>query len=478
MDTRLEQDSLGSLNLPKKQLWGIHTQRALENFAQDGPPAHFEIIQAMAAIKKSAARVNAGLGYLDSSQSEAIIAAAQDIQEGLYREAFPLPALQGGAGTSLHMNINEVLANLALIRLGHNPGDYHVIHPHDDVNRFQSTNDVFPSAVKMAAIKLIQGLAEELAALQTSLQQKEKEFSAVLKVGRTQLQDAMPMTLGQEFGAWSEALARDRWRVVKSQERLRSLNLGGTAIGTGTGAPRVFIYRLSEAVQQETGMGLSRSENTIDATQNMDCFVEVSGILKATAVNLIKISSDLRLLSSGPHSGLSEIILPARQAGSSLMPGKVNPVIAEFAGIAGMQVISLDSGISLASAMGQLELNAFLPLIAWNLLQSCKLLRDSVRSLRLYCIDGISARAEHCNSLLQDSDVLVTLLVPYTGYAAAADYLRSARAEGLPLRSYLEQNNIFSPQECQALFEGQSPISPGISGADALKDRLKQPRGA
>ncbi len=473
MNTRSEHDLIGELFLEENSYYGIHTARAMENFAQDGPRCHFEIIQAISLIKKAAAKVNAELGFLNQEKSQWIQDAADQIIAGEWRDQFPLPAIQGGAGTSLHMNVNEVIANLALEKANHVKGDYEYIHPNDDINRFQSTNDVYPSAVKIAAIRLMLELAEELSRLQSTLQEKETEFAGVIKTGRTQLQDAMPVTLGQEFGAWSEAVARDRWRVYKAEERLRSVNIGGTAIGTGTGAPKVFIYKLTEQIQQMTRLGISRAENTIDATQNMDMFVEVSGILKAVAVNFIKISSDIRLLSSGPHSGIGEINLPPRQAGSSLMPGKINPVIPEFAAQAGMQVIALDGGITQAAALGQLELNAFLPLIAHNLLQSIKLLRDASRSFREYCIQGITANAEHARDLLEHSDVLITLLLPYTGYEKAGEIIKAARSQNIPIRQYLEKQKLFSKEELAILFDSNSATSPGISGSEELKNRLK-----
>ncbi|MDP3050555.1 MAG: aspartate ammonia-lyase, partial [Eubacteriales bacterium] len=336
-----------------------------------------------------AAMANVEAGLLDDRRGAAITRAAEELAEGRWRDQIIVDALQGGAGTSTNMNVNEVLANRAIELLGGEKGDYRVIHPLDHVNLGQSTNDVYPTALRVAAIQQGRGLAQAMAELQGALQAKEKEFAAILKIGRTELQEAVPVTLGQEFGAWAEAIARDWWRLYKAEERLRQVNLGGTAVGTGLNASRRYTYRVIEILRELTGFGLARAENTFEATQNADVFVEVSGFLKAASVNLAKIAGDLRLLASGPRAGLGEIKLPPVQAGSSIMPGKFNPVIPEMVTQAAYQTMANDLAVSLAAASGQLELNAFLPLIAHNLLQSFTILTGATGILTVKCIRGV-----------------------------------------------------------------------------------------
>ncbi|HWQ61770.1 MAG TPA: lyase family protein, partial [Negativicutes bacterium] len=324
---RRDKDLLGERDLPDEAYYGVHTLRAAENFPLSGYRVHPRLIAALALIKKAAAEVNAEQGSLDADMAKAIGRAADEVMEGKWRDQFVVDALQGGAGTSTNMNVNEVLAGRANELLaGAKSGP---VHPLDHVNLHQSTNDVYPTALRIAAVWLLQPLSEACAALQESLQAKETEFAGVIKVGRTQLQDALPIMLGQEFGAWAQAIARDRWRLYKVEERLRQTNLGGTAVGTGLNAPPKYINAVNERVRRYANIGLARAENMVDVTQNADVFVEVSGLVKALAVNLSKIAHDVRLLSSGPRAGLGEIVLPERQAGSSIMPGKVNPVIAE-----------------------------------------------------------------------------------------------------------------------------------------------------
>lgn len=350
MKQRKELDWLGTKEIPDDAYYGIQTARAKDNFPLSGLKVHRELIRALAMVKKAAAETNRELGLLEQEKASAIIQAAEEIISGQWQEQFIVDALQGGAGTSTNMNMNEVLANRALEILGRAKGDYEYIHPLNDVNMSQSTNDVYPTALKIAAVNLLMPLNYGLAALQEALQLKEEEFAGVVKMGRTQLQDAVPITLGQEFSAYAQAISRDRWRIYKVEERLRQVNLGGTAIGTGLNAERKYIFMVNEKLRALTGLGIARAENMIDVTQNMDCFVEVSGLLKAAAVNLCKIANDLRLLSSGPKTGLGEINLPQLQSGSSIMPGKVNPVIPEAVNMAAYQVMSNDLAITLASS--------------------------------------------------------------------------------------------------------------------------------
>ena len=382
MTEREESDMLGSKTVPAEALHGIHTVRAVENFPLSGRAVPRELIRAYGAVKFACAKVNADLGAWrdDPGKTRAILDACRGMMDGGLDEHIGVDELQGGAGTSTNMNVNEVLANRALQLMGRAPGDYGVVSPLDDINLHQSTNDTYPTALRVAAIIALRRLEEEIVRLQESFQAAEKRFADIVKVGRTECQDAVLITLGREMGAYAEAVNRDRWRVYKCEERLRVVNLGGTAIGTGIAAPRQYIFRAVEQLRAITGIGLARAENLVEATQNADVFVEVSGILKALAATLWKICSDLRLLSSGPRAGLGEILLPVRQAGSSIMPGKVNPVIPEAVTQCAMRVFGNDAAIGMACASGSLELNPFLPLVAACLLENIRLLRQSCYS--------------------------------------------------------------------------------------------------
>ena len=458
---RIESDSLGEFQVPTHALYGIHTARALANFPLSGQPCAPGLIRGMVLVKLACARTNAELGFLDAAVSNAIGQACGELAGGALTSEVVVDALQGGAGTSLNMNVNEVLANRAEEILGGRRGEYRLVHPLHHVNLHQSTNDVFPTALKIAAIEGLRKLEKAIAALQTAFQSKEQVFAGVVKVGRTQLQDACPMTLGAEFSAWAEALGRDRWRVFKCEERLRVVNLGGTAIGTGLTAPRDYIFQVTDKLREVTHLGLSRAENLVDATQNADVFVEVSGILKAHAVNLFKISSDLRLLASGPHAGVGELMLPAVQVGSSVMPGKVNPVICEAVGQSALQVMSQDMAITLAAQSGQLELNAFLPLIAHALLGNLGLLERACDIFRERCIEGIEANTVRCSELLEQSHSLVTALVPALGYELAADIATEAQQSGQTIRSVVLARGLIAPQVLDRLLSADAMTALG-----------------
>jgi aspartate ammonia-lyase len=433
---RTERDALGTRTLPADSLHGIHTLRALENFPLSGRPVHRELIRAYGLVKLAAIETIRDLGGWSATpeRADALARACRELADGALERHIVVDALAGGAGTSLNMNVNEVIANRALLLLGAAPGDYALISPLDDVNRWQSTNDTYPTALRIAAIRGILRLEERLVRLQESFQVQEKRLESVVKVARTQFQDAVLTTLGREMSAYAEAVNRDRWRVYKCVERLRVVNLGGTAIGTGLAAPRAYIFRVVDRLRELSGIGLARAENLVEATQNADVFVEVSGILKACAVNLIKISGDLRLLSSGPDAGIGEIRLPARQAGSSLMPGKVNPVIPEAVTQAGLLVAAYDQAIASAAALGSLELNPFLPLIADALLGSIDLLANACEILARNCVDGIEADADRCRRTLEGATAVATALVPTLGYEAAAQIAAEALARGRSIR--------------------------------------------
>jgi aspartate ammonia-lyase len=464
---RTEHDLLGTRQVPADSLHGIYTERALENFPLARRPVHPALIHAYGAVKLACARVNHELGSWDDSKAQAIEAACREMMEGLLDAHIVVDALQGGAGTSTNMNVNEVLANRALQLLEKPLGDYDSVSPLDDLNLHQSTNDTYPTALKVVAIGMLRLLEREVIALQEAFQAKEKEFAHVVKVGRTELQDAVLIPLGREMGAYAEAFARDRWRVYKCEERLRVVNLGGTAIGTGLSAPRQYIFRVVERLREITGLGLARAENLVECTQNNDVFVEVSGILKACATNLLKVSSDLRLLSSGPDAGFGEIRLPPRQAGSSIMPGKVNPVIPEAVSQAAMAVMAHDQAIAQACAMGNLELNAFLPLIADVLLDSLDLLRNSCRILREHCVTGIEADEVRCRAHVEGATATLTALVESLGYERAQEVAVRARAEGKSIREIVLQQGLLSSEDFDRLT---SPESVSRLGSSSLPE--------
>ncbi|MCL0063426.1 aspartate ammonia-lyase [Peptococcaceae bacterium] len=449
---RIERDLLGTLEIPDDAYYGIHTLRAFYNFNVSGRRVHPELIKAIAVVKQAAADANMTIGRLDRKIGDAIYQAASEVAQGEFLDQFIVDAMQGGAGTSTNMNVNEVIANRAIEILGGKKGDYALVHPIDHVNMGQSTNDVYPTAIRIAAIRLLKRLSESCAVLQGVLQKKEALFSGILKVGRTQMQDALPIILGQEFGAYAEAVSRDRWRLYKVEERLRQVNLGGTAIGTSVNTERRYIYLVIERLRSLTGLGLARAENMVDVTQNADVFVEVSGLIKAAAVTLIKISSDLRLLSSGPRAGISEIRLPDLQAGSSIMPGKVNPVMPEMVTQVSYQAISNDFAISMAAQSGQLELNAFLPLIADNLLSSIEMLSSAMKLFSERCIEGIEANEKRCAELLENSVSWVTVLVPKIGYERASELAKKALEKGISLKQAILEEKIMEEKEIDGLL--------------------------
>ena len=452
---RTEKDLLGELLLPADALYGIHTQRAIENFPLSGRKVDLNLIHAFGQVKQACAITNNDLGYLEPDKFAALDQACRELTDGLLDEHFPVDALQGGAGTSTNMNVNEVLANRALIIMGHNPGEYQFLHPLDDVNLHQSTNDTYPTALKVALIYKLRGLEKSLVGLLESFQAKENEFADVVKVGRTQLQDAVLTTLGRTMAAYAEAIGRDRWRIYKCEERLRVVNLGGTAIGTGVTAPRKYIFKVTENLKKVTGIGLARAENLVEATQNNDALVEVSGILNACASNLLKIAGDLRLMSSGPDAGIGEIRLPVRQAGSSLMPGKVNPVIAEAVTQAALTAISNNNTITQAVSMGSLELNPFMPLVADRLLDTLTLLTNSTAILAEFCVAGITADRARCAANIETSTAAVTALVSEIGYEKAQE-IAAAAAAGKSIKEIAVEKEMLTAEQFAALVSPES----------------------
>ncbi|MFH0985612.1 MAG: aspartate ammonia-lyase [Candidatus Omnitrophota bacterium] len=454
MNYRVEKDALGEKKVLADAYWGIHTQRAIENFPLSGSRVSLRLIRALVSVKKAACLANGELGYLPEAKAKAILTVCDEILQGkLPDTCWPLDALQGGAGTSTNMNVNEVIANRAIEILGGHKGQYELVHPIEDVNKHQSTNDVYPTALRVAAIQGVRELSEAAAKLQGAFQVKEEEFAGIVKIGRTELQAAVPMTLGAECAAFAEAFARDRWRTFKCEERLRVVNLGGTAIGTGLAAPQRYIFLGVEKLREITGLGLSRSENMIDTTANADPFVEVSGILKAHASNLVKIAGDLRLMNL-----LGEITLPQLQAGSSLMPGKVNPVILEAVTQAGLKVMANDLLVTEAASRATFQICEFMPLLAHALLGSIELLIRADAMFETH-VAGIQADAEKCRDFVDRSEGIMTAFVPHIGYEKAGTLLQEFKASGQKnLRSFLEERlgrelvvSALSPQNLLSL---------------------------
>lgn len=461
-DFRIESDSLGELKINNKFYYGINTARAIENFPLNSHKTNMNLINSLIIVKKAAAKANTKLKFLDAKIGVAIIKACDLLLLNSYEENFVIDSLQGGAGTSTNMNVNEVIANVALETLGYKKGSYEIIHPLNDVNLHQSTNDVYLTALRIASIKLLRPLSSAFSSLQEALQKKENEFATIIKLGRTELMDAVPMMVGQGFGAYARAIARDRWRLYKVEERLREINIGGTAIGTGLNAPLKYTYFITEELQELTGLGIARSDFPMDNTQNMDVFVEVSGLLKAASVNLIKISNDLRLLSSGPKGGIGEIKLAPMQAGSTIMPGKVNPVIPEMMVQVSIKVISNDSSITTAGFSGNLELNAFAPLIADSLLESLELLTNGVTIFEKKCIETLEVDKDRCLLNLENSTALVTALVNHIGYDKAGEIAKTALASGITIKETLLKENLMTKEEVEKVLNPYAITKPGI----------------
>ena len=430
--TRLEHDLLGERDVPAEAYYGIHTLRALENFPITGTPIRVypELITALACVKQAAALTNYELRLLDKARADAIIQACEEIRVGQLHEHFVVDVIQGGAGTSTNMNANEVIANRGLELLGHARGEYKHLHPLEHVNLSQSTNDVYPTAVKVALHFEIHRLRAAMAHLRAEFEAKAREFADALKMGRTQLQDAVPMTLGQEFSTYAVMLGEDEDRLKEASLLIQEINLGATAIGTGLNAPPEYALRVCQHLSAITGIALITAGNLVEATQDAGAFVQLSGVLKRVAVKLSKTCNDLRLLSSGPRAGLGEINLPPAQAGSSIMPGKVNPVIPEVVNQIAFEVIGNDVTVSFAAEAGQLQLNAFEPIIAHSLFKSMAHLRQGCLTLAERCVRGITANREHLRHSVENSIGIVTALNPYVGYENASAVAKEAYATG------------------------------------------------
>lgn len=458
---RIEHDLLGEKQVPFGAYYGVQTVRAMENFVISHTPiSQFPLlIKALACTKKAAAMANVDYAIIDSSIAKAIIASCDEIIEGKLHDQFPVDVIQGGAGTSTNMNANEVIANRALELLGKEKGLYQVVHPNNHVNLSQSTNDVYPTSIRIASIWMLEELLGSLQHFKQTLQEKGTEFFDVLKLGRTQLQDAIPMTLGQEFSAYAESVAEDIQRLTIAQELLYEVNMGATAIGTGLNAPKGFATVVTKHLATLTGVPLRSSQNLIKATQDCGGFIELSGVLKRIAVKVSKICNDLRLLSSGPRAGIHEINLPAMQPGSSIMPGKVNPVICEVVNQVAFDVIGNDLSISLAAEAGQLELNVMEPLIAWKLFTSIQNLSNALRTLSDRCIVGITANKQRCREMVENSISLVTALVPYLGYELCSDIAKRALTDNDSVYKIVLEEAYLSKTDLDCILFAQSALS-------------------
>lgn len=460
---RQESDFLGSKDLPDNAYWGVHAARAVENFPITGHTVAQmpNLIRAYAYVKKAAAATNLAMGTITAEQAEAISRACDDVASGKYNDQFVVDVIQGGAGTSTNMNANEVIANRALEILGQPKGAYHVIHPNDHVNASQSTNDSYPTAVKLATYFGIQDLLAALASLRGAFQAKAEEFKDILKIGRTQLQDAVPMTLGQEFNSFVSMIAADEQRLRESAALMCEINMGGTAIGTGINAPVGYADLVTTKLAEFSGVPVVKAADMIAATGDTGAFADISGILKRIAVKLSKISNDLRLLSSGPQAGVGDIKLPARQAGSSIMPGKVNPVIPEVMNQVCFEVIGNDAAITMAVEAGQLQLNAFEPLMAWALHKSLRHLAAACHTLQINCVEGIEANTELLRTRINESVTLVTALNPLIGYEKAAKIAKTAIATGKPIAEVAEDLGIMSQDKMKSLLVADKLTTPG-----------------
>jgi aspartate ammonia-lyase len=460
--TRSEHDFLGDKDIPAEAYWGVHTARAVENFPITGQAVGgwSDLVCALAFVKRASAQANLSFGVIDARLAEAIELACDDLVRGELHEQFVVDVIQGGAGTSTNMNANEVIANRALERLGYAKGRYDVLHPNDHVNASQSTNDVYPTALRLAAWFGIGRLIAAMADLRGAFEAKAAEFASILKIGRTQLQDAVPMTLGQEFLAFAIMIGEDEQRLREARALITEVNLGATAIGTGINAPAGYSEKVIGLLAQISGVPVVKSENLVEATQDTGAFVQLSGVLKRVACKLSKICNDLRLLSSGPQAGFGDIKLPARQAGSSIMPGKVNPVIPEVMNQVAFEVIGNDVTITMASEAGQLQLNAFEPIMGWALAKSVKHLTNACRTLQVNCVEGIQANTELLARRVAESVTLVTALNPIIGYEKAALIAKTALVTGGTIAATAESLGIMSRAEMEALLVPETLTHP------------------
>ncbi|ANE45638.1 aspartate ammonia-lyase [Paenibacillus swuensis] len=466
--TRIEKDFLGEKEVSTEAYYGIQTLRAVENFPITGTPVHPELIRSLAIVKKAAAIANMDTHQLSGPIGEAIIKAAEEVAIGGLADQFISDSIQGGAGTSINMNMNEVLANRALEHLGKEKGDYFHCSPNNHVNMSQSTNDAIPTALKLAAYRLTQQLLETMDELHKGFTEKTVAFDAVIKMGRTHLQDAVPIRLGQEFGAYAKVLGRDIERIRRSADNLLTVNMGATAVGTGLNAKPEYIEQVIVHLAEGFGVPVRKADDLVDATQNTDAYIELSAALKVCAVNMSKICNDIRMMASGPRAGLGELILPERQPGSSIMPGKVNPVMAEVVNQVAFQVMGNDHTICLACEAGQFELNVMGPVIAFNLLQSIKILNNGLDVFNRFLIAGLEANNARCSAYVAQSFGIVTALNPHLGYEVAARLVKEALQTGGNIKDMIIERGILTEAEVEEILDPVQMTTPGISGERLL----------
>ncbi|GHF80183.1 aspartate ammonia-lyase [Deinococcus ficus] len=471
MTHRLEKDFLGEKQVPQDALYGIQTLRAIENFPITGLRLHPSLIRAMALVKKAAALANAETGNLDAGLADAIARAADEVMAGQWHAHFLVDPIQGGAGTSINMNTNEVLANRALELLGDHKGHYARLSPNTHVNMAQSTNDAFPTAMHIAVLDELKNLLASMRDLEATFARKAKEFDHVIKMGRTHLQDAVPIRLGQEFEAYRRVLARDIDRIALTGAHLRQVNMGATAVGTGLNADPAYIRAVVQHLTDLSGHPITSADDLIDATQNTDGYTEVSAMLKVCMMNMSKVANDLRLMASGPRCGFGELQLPARQPGSSIMPGKVNPVIAEVVNQVAFQVIGNDTTVCLASEAGQFELNVMEPVLIFNLIQSITMMTNVFTVFRKHLLEDLRANEDRLRAYVESSVGVVTAINPHVGYETAARLAKQAIDTGRPIRDVVLESGALTAAELDVILNPYNMTSPGISGAELLQAR-------
>jgi len=464
MTYRVEKDFLGEKQVPNERYYGIQTMRAVENFPITGVPIEHALVVALAQVKKAAARANMEAGWLPQAIGEAIVTAAEEVIAGRFADEFIVDSIQGGAGTSINMNMNEVLANRGLELLGREKGDYFHCSPNNHVNMSQSTNDAIPTALRIAAYQLTGEMLAAMRTLKEGFSAKAEQFDDVIKMGRTHLQDAVPIRLGQEFGAYSRVLGRDIDRIEAAAGQLLSVNMGATAVGTGLNASLSYIHGVTAHLASQLGIPVKPAEDLVDATQNTDAYTTLSAALKVCAMNMSKICNDIRLMASGPRAGLSEIVLPPRQPGSSIMPGKVNPVMAEVMNQIAFQIIGNDLTISLASEAGQFELNVMGPVMAFNLLQSIRILKNGMDVFYRYAIAELEANKERCKAYVDQSFGVVTALNPHLGYEVAAQLVKEALKTGATIKELILERQLLTEEEIEDILDPIQMTTPGIAG--------------
>jgi len=467
-ECRREHDFLGTKEIPNHTYYGVQTVRALENFPITGNTIDPHLIVALAIVKKSAAQANRDIGHLDEEISEAVIQAAQEIIDGDMHDQFIVDPVQGGAGTSSNMNANEVIANRALEILGEDKGNYAKISPTTHVNMAQSTNDVFPTANHIAILTMLEKLVQEMGELYDTYKQKAEEFYPLLKMARTHLQDAVPIRLGQEFEAYACALKRDIERIQDAKKYLYPVNMGGTAVGTGLNADPQYIEKVISYLRENSGLPIEGAENLVDATQNTDAYTGLSAALKIGMLNLSKVANDLRLMASGPKVGFNELELPARQPGSSIMPGKVNPVMAEVVNQVAFQVSGNDHTVCLASEAGQFELNVMEPVLVYHLIDSIKVMTNVAKVFREYCVTGIKAHVEQLEENMNKSLGIITAINPHVGYERATEIAQEAFETGESIRDICERRRILTKEELDQILDASEMTKPGISANELL----------